>query len=208
MQLRYLLLVLWREDAVCLSSQSRQKSPRIWTTNILTERICFSKHLTTFGPCHRRVDMDILQSDSLWKVAQKPLLKMSSKRRLERELVISLLWSSMTLYYQDNRIPYGLSYQRSQSDMIDQKWLKVLKPIKTCLWTPLIPQFKLIKCHTFPTCVFFRVDHKKLKSQRKLCVPLCWPEMNVFVEWAHRRSQEVVCTHEADTFLVLSSTKN
>ena len=73
-QLRYLLLVLWREDAVCLSSQSRQKSPRIWTTNILTERTCFSKHLTTFGPCHRRMDKDILQSDSLWKVAKKPLL--------------------------------------------------------------------------------------------------------------------------------------
>ena len=173
------------------SSQNEHVSANIWLLS---------------GLVIERVDMDILQSDSLWKVAQKPLLKMSSKRRLERELVISLLWSSMTLYYQDNRIPYGLSYQRSQSDMIDQKWLKVLKPIKTCLWTPLIPQFKLIKCHTFPTCVFFRVDHKKLKSQRKLCVPLCWPEMNVFVEWAHRRSQEVVCTHEADTFLVLSST--
>ena len=141
------------------------------------------------------------------KSGSKTIAENVFKTALERELVKSLLWSSMTLYFQDNRIPYGgLSYQRSQSDMIDQKWLKVLKPIKTCLWTPLIPQFKLIKCHTFPTCVFFRVDHKKLKSQRKLCVPLCWPEMNVFVEWAHRRSQEVVCTHEADTFLVLSST--
>ena len=128
------------------------------------------------------------------KSGSKTIAENVFKTPLEQELVISLLWSSMTLYYQDNRIPYGLSYQRSQSDMIDQKWLKVLKPIKTCLWTPLIPQFKLIKCHTFPTCVFFRVDHKKLKSQRKPCAPLCSPKMNVFVEWAHRRSQEVVYT--------------